>query len=371
MPQTSPLRILLLSAYDASSHRYWRKGLLAAFPEHHWCELQLPARHFSWRIRGNPLSWLHSARATLEADYDLVIATSMVDLATLKGLVPTLAATPSLCYFHENQFEYPRSLQQHPSVDAQMVNLYAALAADRVLFNSAFNRDTFMAGVNRLLRKLPDQRPGDIQPWLADKVTVVPVPLRDELFQQRRQPAAEFTLVWNHRWEYDKGPERLECTLAGLVERHIPFRLHLLGEQFRTRPEALGRIQQRFAPYLGQVGFVPEQLDYYRLLGQAHLVLSNSLHEFQGLAVMEAVALGAVPRVPDRLSYRELFPASCRYACAEDAHAEADNLVALIATDYHAWRGGALASAPSMQAYGWQRLRDRYQAEFERVLRRG
>ncbi len=28
------MKILLLSAYDALSHQYWRKGLVGAFPEY-------------------------------------------------------------------------------------------------------------------------------------------------------------------------------------------------------------------------------------------------------------------------------------------------------------------------------------------------
>ena len=43
------MRILLLSAYDAESHRYWREGLVSRFPEHHWQVLRLPPRYFNWR----------------------------------------------------------------------------------------------------------------------------------------------------------------------------------------------------------------------------------------------------------------------------------------------------------------------------------
>src|SRR5690554_445672 len=98
------MRILLLSAYDAVSHQYWRKGLVNALPEHDWTVLSLPARYFSWRIRGNSLSWAFGERERLQQPYDLVIATSMVDLTSLRGLVPSLARTPCVVYFHENQF---------------------------------------------------------------------------------------------------------------------------------------------------------------------------------------------------------------------------------------------------------------------------
>ena len=96
------MRILLLSAYDAQSHKYWREALVDEFPEHHWTQLVLPGRYFSWRIRGNSMQWALGAKATLDQPYDLVLATSMVDLASLKGFVANLANIPSILYFHEN-----------------------------------------------------------------------------------------------------------------------------------------------------------------------------------------------------------------------------------------------------------------------------
>ncbi len=142
---------------------------MEALPEHDWRLLTLPARYFSWRIRGAPLSWLAEQHEVLHQSYDLLIATSMVDLATLKGLVPSLAATPTLLYFHENQFAYPKSATQHPGVEAQMVNIYGALAADRVLFNSAYNRDSFFSGARALLSRLPDHRPRDLESLLQGR----------------------------------------------------------------------------------------------------------------------------------------------------------------------------------------------------------
>jgi len=51
-------RILLLSAYDAASHQYWRNWLSASFPEYDWTCLTQPDRHFYWRIRSNALTFL-------------------------------------------------------------------------------------------------------------------------------------------------------------------------------------------------------------------------------------------------------------------------------------------------------------------------
>ena len=75
------MKILLLSAYDAASHRHWSEMLMQHFKQDQWTVLQLPARYFSWRVRGNSLSWAFSERDVLSQGYDLVIATSMVDLS--------------------------------------------------------------------------------------------------------------------------------------------------------------------------------------------------------------------------------------------------------------------------------------------------
>jgi hypothetical protein len=147
--------IWLLSAYRSDSHAYWADWLVNKFKDFQWHKVELPGRHFRWRIRGNPLSWLHKLP---DNKPDLILATSMVDLATLKGLHPYLANTPCVYYFHENQFAYPVSKTQIDSVEPKMVQLYGALAADKVLFNSKYNRDTFLNGVEELLKKLPDER---------------------------------------------------------------------------------------------------------------------------------------------------------------------------------------------------------------------
>ena len=93
---TPAMRVLLLSAYAARSHIHWQNALVAMFPQWSWRHLSLPPRHFSWRVRGNPLYWAIAEREVLEAQYDLLVVTSMVDLATLRGLVPNLARVPTV-----------------------------------------------------------------------------------------------------------------------------------------------------------------------------------------------------------------------------------------------------------------------------------
>jgi glycosyltransferase involved in cell wall biosynthesis len=247
-PETSKPKVLILSGYDAASHKRWREHLAALLPEFHWQALTLPPRFFRWRIRGNPLSWLNEP--LLQEHWDLIIATSMVDLATLRGLHPRLARTPCLLYMHENQFAFPVSSGQNASADPQMVNLYSALSADCVVFNSGWNRDSFLDGVDSFCRKMPDRVPEGLVETLRDKSRVIPVPIEDRLFADRLTLLGRTCphLLWNHRWEYDKGPDRLLNFLQVLEQRSLPFRLSVVGERFRSYPKAFDRIREQFDP---------------------------------------------------------------------------------------------------------------------------
>jgi glycosyltransferase involved in cell wall biosynthesis len=338
------MKVLLLSAYAARSHVHWQRSLEVMLDDWQWCVLSLPPRHFSWRVRGNALYWSIQERAVLEDSYDLVIATSMVDLATLRGLVPALARLPTVVYFHENQFEYPQGRLQHSLLDAQITSIYSALAADCIAFNSQYNRDSFLAGCRALLRKLPDKVPPGVVSALEDKAAVLHVPY-DPIFDQESLVSAEprwpgrsrdgignpLRLVWVGRFEHDKCAESLLPILRQLEVTQIDYELAMVGQQFRQSPPVFNDIQSAYSSRLVHFGYIESRMDYRELLLAADIVLSTALHEFQGLAVMEAVASGCLPVVPARLVYPECYPTHfCYGSFPEDPEREANSAVALI-----------------------------------------
>ncbi|BFM20609.1 tRNA-queuosine alpha-mannosyltransferase domain-containing protein [Gilvimarinus japonicus] len=358
-------RVLLLSGYDAASHQRWRKGLADHLPEFEFTQLALPPRHFSWRIRGNSMSFAGLHRETLEADYQALLATSMVDLAALRGMVPALARLPTALYFHENQFAYPKSATAHASVEPQIVTLYSALCADRLVFNTGFNRDSFFAGAEQLLRKLPDLVPPGIVSQLQARASVIPVLLDDACFPPSgtsRAPNRRPQLIWNHRWEYDKNPALLLRALELLCIEYngaLPFTLHVVGQSFRQVPAEFSAIKQRLsdAGGLGQWGYLPSS-EYRPLLQTSDIVLSSADHDFQGLSVLEAVAAGATPVVPGRQAYPEWFGASACYPVTGALEADAQAFAAAIAA--------RLAPAnptpgPDLSALQWSRGGQAYQ----------
>lgn len=303
-------RVLLLSAYRSDSHAAWVDWLVGNIPQVDWRVLELPGRHFAWRIRGNPLSWLDKIDSEPP---DLILATSMVDLATLKGLHPQLAAVPTWYYFHENQFAYPLSTGQVRSIEPRFVQLYGALAADRLLFNSRFNCDSFLAGIDETLDLMPDGIPGKVRDRLAPRCEVLPVPVASV---HPAEPRDQQLIVWNHRWEYDKAPEVFAEAMIALAESGADFRLALLGKRPRIPPEPLARLRRTLPDRIVADGHLPRD-EYRRILGGAGIAISTAIHEFQGISILEATSAGARPLVPDALCYPEQYPIEYRYPAGD------------------------------------------------------
>lgn len=379
-PERQPgpvLKILLLSAYDAASHRRWHQLLQRTFADCDWTVLALPPRYFSWRLRGNSLSWAFGCREQLQRDYDLVIATSMVDLSALRGFVPSLAQIPTLVYFHENQFAYPAGERQLATIEPQLLNLYTALAADRVVFNSDYNRRTLLQGARSMLAKFPDEVPAGLLERVESRSEVIPVPLEPECFAPHAPgTGAALEIVWNHRWEYDKGPDRLLAILRQLARTPglspAPVTLHIVGQQFRSAPAEFAQIREliRDSASLreGHWGYIEDPGAYRSLLAAADVVLSTAIHDFQGLSVLEAVAAGCLPLLPDRLCYREWFGEEWLYPSRPDdreaeARAAAERLCRLQVA-----KSAGLPEAPDVSRFHIEQLSRPYRRLFRELV---
>ncbi|MFT5594444.1 MAG: glycosyltransferase involved in cell wall biosynthesis [Oceanicoccus sp.] len=359
------MRILLLSAYDTDSHKSWCQGLISHLPQHQWCYLTLPGRFFSWRIRGNPLSFVYGEQAAkLQQPFDLIIATSMVDLATLKGLVPNLANTPSMMYFHENQFAYPKSAQQHASIEPQMVNLYSALSADCVVFNSHYNQHSFLSGISDLFKRLPDHAPMNAIDSIKVKSNVLPVPI----YTRQQTPTQHFNagdilkVIWNHRWEYDKGPETLVNVIKLAHQQQLNIEFTICGMSFRSVPKGFEELQTTAMTNVKHMGTFESKKEYLAQLAQHHVVLSTAHHEFQGLAVLEGAAYGCVPLAPNRLAYPEWIPDSSLYD-GDDMSNEAHSILQRLID----WQQQGLPPLVDVCHYDWQALSPEYEAMLTQV----
>jgi len=313
-------RILLLSAYDAESHRYWHANISRHLDEFDWHILALKDHFFSWRMAANALNFKHQYGEQLSQEYNLLIATSMTDLAAFRGFYPHLTTIPNLLYFHENQFAYPHNPRQAGLPTVRLNSLMAAYLADEVVFNSDYNRRSFVAGAETFLQKMPDGIPDDLIHSFETKARILPVPIGDDCqpLQTTKKSSHKDALqvVWNHRWEHDKGPE----TLLALLQlcQDLPIKFHILGRAFKKIPKAMQRIKHHHVKQCLTLGYVSDRAEYIKILQNADVVLSTAEHDFQGIAMLEAVACGCRPLAPKHLVYPDLYPPENLYPVSSD-----------------------------------------------------
>ncbi|NCG19103.1 MAG: DUF3524 domain-containing protein [Rhodobacterales bacterium] len=309
-------RILHLSPWNGGSHAAFTRVMTDGV-DADWTTIGLPGRHWTWRMRGF-VPWLIQANAdTLNETWDAIFATSYVALHELRGLAPQLAHTPALLYFHENQYAYP-TRGKGPGYAFGFTQLLSACAADQVWFNSEWNRDAFFDGVRGHFKRLPDHKPHGLLERVVEKSHVVGVPLLlpDTPVAERTQ--GPLRILWNHRWEHDKAPERFFDALFDLAKEGADFEVIVCGASFLKVPDIFEQAKQALSGRIVHWGFADSRADYLRLLDLSDVVVSTADHEFFGISVLEATHAGVYPLVPDRLSYPELFPEEFRFATPQD-----------------------------------------------------
>lgn len=360
------MRILLLSAYHSASHRYWCEGLMAALPEFEWTLKTQPARHFSWRVRASGWLWGRSDDPDFEADYDLIIATSLSDIVTVKALCPALQPVPVWLYFHENQFAHPLSDQQYTDhqISWQFQSIQNALCADWISFNTAFNRDTFLAGARQLLKKFPEKLPGQPIDQLTQNSEVLPVPLTNRFHSHRAAPKHINRIVWNHRWEWDKRPELLLSVLMALHGEGFDFELAMLGSGGGRKAGQFKKARERLREHIVHWGEADEST-YSEFIRTAGIGVSTALHDFQGLAMLELAQAGATVVVPRRVAYPECLPGACFYEGSEtDPESDAAQLKAALTQVLAGQRPPPVDSADLPT---WERLTGDYRERIRRL----
>ncbi|MFW5982814.1 MAG: tRNA-queuosine alpha-mannosyltransferase domain-containing protein, partial [Candidatus Brocadiia bacterium] len=309
------MRILFIEPYFGGSHRAFAEG----YRRHSAHEVELltmPPRKWRWRMQGGAM---YLADRLPDNPPDMLLVSDFLDLATLKGLrTRYLCEVPSLAYFHENQLNYPVR-NDRPDEEAGLRNITTALAADHVAFNSRYNRDSFLESTRQLLGRAPDCVPSEVATRIRARSDVIPVGVDLSRIDSLRSPDSStdnpLRLLWNHRWEYDKNPETFFEVVERMEATGLEYQLNVVGENRGEVPAAFERARDRFGHRIRAFGTVPEREDYLKVLLESDVVVSTAIHEFFGVAVVEAMYAGCAPLLPDRLSYPELIPEHVREVC--------------------------------------------------------
>jgi glycosyltransferase involved in cell wall biosynthesis len=366
------VRILLVEPYYGGSHQVWADGY-AASSGHEVRIVGHEARFWKWRMRGAHLTLAAEAVDAYgtSSPIDALLVSSMMDVAGFLGATRrTFGPVPVAVYFHENQFTYPLSPLDRPDLTYAMTNWSSAAVADRVVFNSEFHRRQFFTEARRFLGQFPDHRHRELLDPVERRSEVL-APGIDLARIDRRRPGARGRrpplLLWNQRWEHDKGPDRFVAAVEAIVRAGTGFRVAVTGERFVSSPECFDRLPALLGDRLVHFGFAPDD-EYVDLLLESDVVVSTAEQEFFGIAVAEAMYAGSFPVLPARLVYPERIPPELEGRCLYADDVDLVNKLRRALEEPAASRSAAAALAPTVAGFDWQEMAPRYDAMLDALV---
>lgn len=322
MPERK-LNILLLEAFYGGSHKAWADTLVRSSC-HNIRLYTLPDRFWKWRMHGAAVSFAERFRKE-QPKADLILCSEMLDLAAFKGLSGYTGKTA--VYFHENQLTYPWSpddadIQKGRDRHYQFLNYTTALAADRVFFNSSYHLNSFLEALPEFLKAFPDaknihtieavRQKSEVLPLLLDLKGLIHEGKQISLSRkEKRQDHSKEkvpVILWNHRREYDKDPETFFELLNFLKEKGQTFRLCLLGEKYKRQPGVFKAAEKTFRAEIIHNDYAESRGEYAALLREADFMPVTSRQDFFGISVIEGIASGVYPLLPQRLAFPEHLP---------------------------------------------------------------
>ena len=307
------MKILLIEPYYSGSHKQWADG----FKNHSRNEikvLSLKGQFWKWRMHGGAVT-IASKFNKMRWVPDIILCTDMMDLTVFISLSrKKIKDIPIALYFHENQLSYPwkpddRDVKHKRDMHYSFINFSSALAADKVLFNSEFHMNSFIKNLKRFLKSFPDNREIEKVKQIKNKSKVLYLGLNLKKFDQLEvKTNNKPTLLWNHRWEYDKNPGLFFNTLKKLKENNIDFELVVVGENFNRAPSIFDEARKIFNDNIIHWGYAKTFDEYADNLWKSNILPVTSIQDFFGISIMEAIYCNNLPILPYRLSYKELVP---------------------------------------------------------------
>ncbi len=300
------MHILALNTYHGGSHQAFINNW-KSYSQHQWSLLTLPAHHWKWRMSHAAITFSNELKKQSSDHYDALFCTDMLNLAEFIGLAPkSIQQLPRIIYFHENQLTYPNQTTSHKDLRYAFINFTSALAADEVWFNSAWHRDDFLQSLEHWLTRMPDFRPRQEIKEIYNKSKIHPPGIDTKHFNNpENNTNKNFTILWAARWEHDKNPQCFFDALSLLKKHSINFRLNIIGASSKKIPDEFLKAKIQFSDHIDNWGFASSKEDYINILQKSDVIVSTANHEFFGIAIMEAVAAGCIPVVPNRLAYPE------------------------------------------------------------------
>ncbi len=345
------MRILLVEPWQTGSHLAWAEGYREA-SGHEVDIVGLPGELWRWRLRGGALPLAEKITTWIDKNGqpDLLLISGLVDVAELLGLArrnlsPDVGV---VIYQHESQLVYPVADGNYDN-GAALRNWMSWCVADLVLFNSYHHMRSVTEALPGFVESLPDKthvpmiepvigrfevfnvgvdlsripereplpppnaHPSSLRFLEPDQVNGAEGPGSDEAAESSGElapPAGRPVILWPHRWERDKDPAAFLAALRKVKEAGLDFGLVLAGQDPPSGStqacEERSSAEAEFADHIVASGDFDRD-EYLEHVAHSDLVVSCAKHEFFGVAIVEAVASGCVPLLPNALSYPELI----------------------------------------------------------------
>uniref|UniRef100_A0A0A9XQP4 tRNA-queuosine alpha-mannosyltransferase n=1 Tax=Lygus hesperus TaxID=30085 RepID=A0A0A9XQP4_LYGHE len=312
--------ILIIEPFYGGSHKVLidmlYKALEDEYSDSKICMVTMTAKKWHWRARTSAL-YLSQVIPKQHA-FRVMFSSSVLNLGDLIALRNDLADVKKIVYFHENQLVYPVREKKDRDFQYGYNEIVTSMVADTVVFNSEFNRETFLKSIKAFFKVQPDFRPKGLEGEIRQKTRVLYFPVMYDVGSHSKDYESTLHIVWPHRWEHDKAPEDFMKVLRKLSEAHCDFTVSMVGEQFTDVSKAFKEAETSLFPHIRHWGFLPSRREYLDLLSRAHVAVSTAKHEFFGVAMMEAAFNKCLPLCPKRLVYPEIYPNECLYNDSED-----------------------------------------------------
>ncbi|XP_048341642.1 LOW QUALITY PROTEIN: glycosyltransferase-like domain-containing protein 1 [Sphaerodactylus townsendi] len=168
------MSVLLIEAFYGGSHKQLVDLLREEIED---CVLfTLPAKKWHWKARTAALYFMQTVPAS--SDYRILFASSVLNLTELVALRPDLGKLKKVLYFHENQLIYPVQKCQETDFQYGYNQILSCLVADSVVFNSAYNMESFLSSIGKFLKLMPDHRPKCLERMIRPKCQVLYFPVK-------------------------------------------------------------------------------------------------------------------------------------------------------------------------------------------------
>jgi glycosyltransferase involved in cell wall biosynthesis len=320
--------ILFLEPFYGGSHKYFADGLMR-HSKHSIRLLSLPGRFWKWRMESAGLAFTQQINSQKIEKPDFILVTNLMDLTQFKGLAGW-HEIPHILYVHENQLDYPLSPGEKRDFHYVWKDYMNFLTADRLIFNSNYNLESFLAKFKEFTARLPDTKPGDPSEEFRAKSIVIPPGCQmiktakyddvhcdtsDTGYIDSAGATLPPVILWNQRWEHDKNPEAFFAFLKELQTRKIAFKLILMGESYKDSPDCFANARENFKVELLHYGYAESREEYEAWLQKSDFVISTAMQENFGISVVEAMSAGAIPLLPERLAYPEVLPSEFHARC--------------------------------------------------------